>query len=101
MISDASERTVLTSQPKGCFRKESFFIVPGFGEEASMVRRGVLALIAVALLAASVLAQPAARAASSPRIWPRHVYAPYFETWTTDSIPAVAWKADARYFMLA
>jgi hypothetical protein len=66
-----------------------------------MVRRGVLALIAVAILAASVLAQPAANAVSSPRIWPRHVYAPYFETWTTDSIPAVAWKSEARYFSLA
>jgi hypothetical protein len=72
-----------------------------------MIRRGVLALIAVALLAASVLAQPAAQAksvaqaASSPRAWPRHVYAPYFETWTTDSIPAVAWKSEARYFSLA
>jgi hypothetical protein len=29
------------------------------------------------------------------------VYAPYFETWTTDSIPAVAWKSEARYFSLA
>ena len=66
-----------------------------------MIRRGVLALIAVALLAASVLAQPAANATGSPRIWPRHVYAPYFETWTTDSIPAVAWKSEARYFSLA
>ncbi len=72
-----------------------------------MIRRVVLALTAVALLAASVLAQPAAqaksaaRAASLPRIWPRHVYAPYFETWTTDSIPAVAWKSEARYFSLA
>ena len=68
-----------------------------------MIRRVVRALTAVALLAASVLAQPAAsaRAASGPRIWPRHVYAPYFETWTTDSIPAVAWKSEARYFSLA
>jgi hypothetical protein len=66
-----------------------------------MVRRGVLVLIAVALLAASVLAQPAAKAASSPRIWPRHVYAPYFETWTTDSITTIAQDSGARYFTLA
>jgi hypothetical protein len=78
-----------------------------------MVRRVLLALTALGLLAASLLAQPAAqarsaaqatsaaRAASAPRIWPRHVYAPYFETWTTDSIPAVAWKSEARYFSLA
>ena len=67
-----------------------------------MTRRFVLVLIAVALLAASVLAQPAAQARATVqaktafRIWPRHVYAPYFETWTTDSIPAVAWKSEAR-----
>src|SRR5690348_4214044 len=72
-----------------------------------MTRRLVLALTAVALLAASVLAQPAAQARATVqaktalRIWPRHVYAPYFETWTTDSIPAVAWKSEARYFRLA
>jgi hypothetical protein len=72
-----------------------------------MIRRVVLALTAVALLAVSVLAQPAAQAksvarvVSSPRMWPRHVYAPYFETWTTDSIPSIAWKSEARYFSLA
>src|SRR5579859_5979472 len=78
-----------------------------------MVRRVLLALTALGLLAASLLAQPAAqaksaaqatsaaRAAGAPRIWPRHVYAPYFETWTPDSIPAVAWKSEARYFSLA
>jgi len=72
-----------------------------------MTGRLVLALIAVALLAASVLAQPAAQARATVqaktafRIWPRHVFAPYFETWTTDSIPAVAWKSEARYFSLA
>jgi hypothetical protein len=62
------------------------------GEEAFMTRRFVLALIAAALLAASVLAQPAAQAKSSAkdaarsalRLWPRQVYAPYFETWTSD-----------------
>ena len=27
--------------------------------------------------------------------WPRQVYAPYFETWTSDSIPAVAVKSGA------
>jgi hypothetical protein len=72
-----------------------------------MVRRVLLALTVLGLLAASLLAQPAAqaksvaRAASSLRAWPRHVYAPYFETWTSDSIPAVAWKSEARYFSLA
>src|SRR5215471_7313677 len=32
---------------------------------------------------------------------PRHVYAPYFETWTSDSIPAVARASGARYQTLA
>jgi hypothetical protein len=32
---------------------------------------------------------------------PRHVYAPYFETWTSGNIPAVARKSGARYLTLA
>ena len=32
---------------------------------------------------------------------PRHVYAPYFETWTPNNIPAVARKSGARYLTLA
>jgi hypothetical protein len=35
------------------------------------------------------------------RLVPRHVYAPYFETWTKDSIPAVARASGARYLTLA
>ena len=66
-----------------------------------MTRRFALALIAVALLAASVLVQPAAQARSTLGFWPRQVYAPYFETWTTDSIPAIAAQSGARYFSLA
>ena len=66
-----------------------------------MARRFALALTAVALLAASVLAQPAAQAGGRAGYWPRQVYAPYFETWTADSIPAIAAKSGARYFSLA
>jgi hypothetical protein len=72
-----------------------------------MIRRVLLALTALGLLAASLLIQPAAQAksaapaATSVRTWPRHVYAPYFETWTSDSIPAMAWKSEVRYFSLA
>ena len=86
-----------------------------------MTRRFVLALTAVALLAASVLAQPTAQArttaqvrmtaqtrttaqagaAGRGKVWPRQVYAPYFETWTSDRIPAVAVKSGARFFSLA
>jgi Chitinase len=32
---------------------------------------------------------------------PAHVFAPYFETWTTDSITTVAQQSGARYFTLA
>jgi len=32
---------------------------------------------------------------------PAHVYAPYFETWTTDSITSIAQQSGARYFTLA
>jgi hypothetical protein len=61
-----------------------------------MTRRFVLALTAVALLAASVLAQPAAQARTAAQAgiagreagWPRQVYAPYFETWTSDRSPS-------------
>jgi hypothetical protein len=84
-----------------------------------MTRRFVLALAAVPLLTASVLAQPAAHAGTAARagtaaqagtgvqaktalrFWPRQVYAPYFETWTSDSIPAIAAKSGARFFSLA
>jgi hypothetical protein len=79
-----------------------------------MTRRLALTLSAGVLLAASALAQTAAsaaqtqtaatstRAATAAHVhtWPRHVYAPYFETWTTDSIPQVAAESGARYFSL-
>jgi Glycosyl hydrolases family 18 len=32
---------------------------------------------------------------------PAHVYSPYFETWTTDSITTIAHQSGARYFTLA
>jgi hypothetical protein len=53
-----------------------------------------LALVgAVALLAAT-----GAHAATP---LPAHVYAPYFETWTTDGISTTAQQSGARYFTLA
>ncbi len=78
-----------------------------------MTRRLVLTLTAGALLAASALARPAAAAAETTsttqthsahggfRSWPWQVYSPYLETWTSDSIPAIAAKSGARYFSLA
>jgi glycosyl hydrolase family 18 (putative chitinase) len=32
---------------------------------------------------------------------PRFIYAPYFETWTSDTLPAIARKSGARYLTLA
>jgi len=41
----------------------------------------------------------AARTPTSPL--PAHLYAPYFETWTTDSITTIAQQSGARFFTLA
>ena len=53
-----------------------------------------LVLVAVVTLVAAT----GARAATS---LPAHVYAPYFETWTTDSLTTTARQSGARYFTLA
>jgi glycosyl hydrolase family 18 (putative chitinase) len=42
-----------------------------------------------------------AGAATAPVPLPAHVYAPYFETWTTDSIATTAQQSGAKYFTLA
>jgi hypothetical protein len=55
-------------------------------------RLGLVAALA-ALLVTSAQAAPAA--------FPSHVYAPYFETWTTDSLTTTAQQSGARYFTLA
>jgi hypothetical protein len=56
-----------------------------------------LALIA-ALGSLTMLAVPIARAATPI---PAHVYSPYFETWTGESITTIAQQSGARYFTLA
>jgi hypothetical protein len=77
------------------------------------VRFGLAAIAAGSLLAASVTAAWAAGAGNgsagpAAASWPggshrsqRMVYAPYFETWTTDSITNVARASGARYLTLA
>jgi glycosyl hydrolase family 18 (putative chitinase) len=55
-------------------------------------RLGLVAALA-ALLVTSAQAAPAA--------FPSHVYAPYFETWTSDSLTTTAQQSGARYFTLA
>jgi len=57
-------------------------------------------LALVAALAA-FLATGVASAQAAPTALPAHVYAPYFETWTTDSLTTTAQQSGARYFTLA
>ena len=52
--------------------------------------------------AAAARSAPAAPAAHHGQgLIPRHVYAPYFETWTRNNIAAIARKSGARYLTLA
>jgi chitinase len=53
----------------------------------------------LALVALLVLATASAAQAATPL--PAHVYAPYFETWTTDSLTTTAQQSGAKYFTLA
>src|SRR5439155_6431547 len=68
----------------------------------SASRRVVRTFAASAVLAlgvAVVTAHPAAAATGT--VLPAHVYAPYFEAWTTDSITTLAQQSGARYLTLA
>jgi Glycosyl hydrolases family 18 len=64
--------------------------------------RGCLAALAAAAVAgsAALLAGGSAAAAAGAPL-PAHAFAPYFETWTTDSISGLAQQSGARYFTLA
>src|SRR3954453_9116844 len=57
-------------------------------------------LALVAALAA-LLATAVTSAQAAPVALPAHVYAPYFETWTTDSLTTTAQASGAHYFTLA
>jgi hypothetical protein len=57
---------------------------------------------AVAIVALGALVLPgASTAVAVPTPIPAHVYAPYFETWTSDSLTTLAQQSGARYFTLA
>jgi hypothetical protein len=61
---------------------------------------------ALALLTALIFGTGGAMLVAAPAYaigtpMPAHVYAPYFETWTTDSITTTAQQSGARYFTLA
>jgi len=55
--------------------------------------------VAVAVLPTALGGGSAAAAGGAPL--PAHVFAPYFETWTPDSIATLAQQSGARYFTLA
>jgi hypothetical protein len=55
----------------------------------------------VALVAFGAPAAVGANAALAATAIPRHVFAPYFETWTSDSIATIAQQSGDRYFTLA
>jgi Glycosyl hydrolases family 18 len=59
--------------------------------------RGATAL--VSLIGGTIVATSVVAAAATPL--PAHVYAPYFETWTGDSISGIAQQSGARYLTLA
>jgi hypothetical protein len=68
----------------------------GHREQGEVMKRLVLVAALASLL---VIGTAAAQAAPTPL--PAHVYAPYFETWTADSITTIAQQSGARYFTLA
>src|SRR3954447_16969272 len=58
-----------------------------------------LAATLIAVMAAPFVSAGPAAAAGTPL--PAHVFAPYFETWTADSISGIAQQSGARYLTLA
>ena len=51
--------------------------------------------------AAALLMIGGGSSANAATALPAHVYAPYFETWTTDGIAATAQQSGSKYFTLA
>ena len=65
-----------------------------------MTRPRLRAILATASIASALLLT-ASGALAAPTATLSRVYAPYFETWTSDSINTVAQQSGARYFTLA
>jgi len=63
------------------------------------VRSAVVTLVAFAAFAGPAFTASSVATAAVPL--PAHVYAPYFETWTSDAITTIAQQSGARYFTLA
>jgi hypothetical protein len=62
-------------------------------------RTGLIALVVASCATLPVMFRPSVAVAATPI--PTHVFAPYFETWTRDSIAEIADRSGARYFTLA
>jgi hypothetical protein len=65
-----------------------------------MTRKRSRAAGAAALLALAALASGAGGASAATAL-PTHVYAPYFETWSTDSLTTVSQQSGVKHFTLA
>ena len=61
--------------------------------------RGPASILAMLALAAGAV--PGVTAAATPNPIPAHVYSPYFEAWTSDSLATVAQQSGARFFTIA
>jgi len=66
-----------------------------------MTRPRLRVSLATAVVAAALVLGGTVGAVSAATPIPAHVYAPYFETWTTDGIDATATASGASYFTLA
>jgi hypothetical protein len=60
-----------------------------------------IAVAAILPLALAIASPASASATTPPQAIPRHVYSPYFETWTTDTLTAVASASAAKYLTMA
>jgi Glycosyl hydrolases family 18 len=68
-----------------------------------MSARRLASVVAATALFGTVVGLSSARpsATLAATAMPAHVYSPYFETWTTDSITTIAQQSGVRYFTLA
>ena len=64
------------------------------------MRKHIRRLVAGVAMAVALIAVTGGSAGAAAAL-PSHVYAPYFETWTTDSIATSAQQSGSKYFTLA
>jgi hypothetical protein len=65
-----------------------------------ILRLRAAAIAAMAMILTAMLGTTGATAATPPPL-PAHVFAPYFETWTTDGLTSTAQASGDRFFTLA